>query len=148
MKENILVEARVAMVLVRLSNEFFLQMCGEVYGIVESTTSIIVREFCVAIRKHLKPLVIPKLTRNKIKDFIIGFERLHGIPYILGAIDGSHVPIITPKVNPKSYYYQKGFYSKLIQGLVDAKCSFWDYHYEWASSIHNWALFQKIGLGN
>ncbi len=26
------------------------------------------KEFCVAIRKHSKPLVIPKLTKNKIKD--------------------------------------------------------------------------------
>jgi hypothetical protein len=118
------VEARVAMILERLGNENSLQMCGEVYGIVESTTSIIVREFCVAIKKHLKPSVRPKLTRNKIKEITIGFECLHGVPYILGAINGSYVPIITPKVDPKSYYYQKGFYSKLIQGVVDAKCSF------------------------
>ncbi len=98
-------EARVAMVLARLGNGNSLQMCGEVYGIAESTTSIIMREFCVTIRKHLKPLVIPKLTRNKIKEITIGVECLHGILYILGAIDGSHVPIITPKVDPKSYYY-------------------------------------------
>ncbi len=147
MRESILVEARVTMVLARLGNGNSLQMCGEVYGIAEST-SIIMREFCVAIRKHLKPLVIPKLIRNKIKEITIGFECLHGIPYILGAKDGSHVPIITPKVDPKSYYYQKGFYSKLIQGVQDAKCSFWDYDYGWVGSIYDWALFQKTELGN
>ncbi len=136
------------MILERLGNENSLQMCGEVYGIVESTTSIIVREFCVAIKKHLKPSVRPKLTRNKIKEITIGFECLHGVPYILGAINGSYVPIITPKVDPKSYYYQKGFYSKLIQGVVDAKCSFWDYDYGWVGSVHDWALSQKIELGN
>jgi hypothetical protein len=69
-------------------------MCGEFYGIVKSTTSIIVREFCVAIWKHLKPLVISKLIKNKIKEITISFECLHGIPYILSAIDGSLVPII------------------------------------------------------
>jgi hypothetical protein len=42
------------------------------------------------------------LTRNKIKEITIGFECLHGIPYIIGAIDNSHVPIIAPKVDPKS----------------------------------------------
>ncbi len=82
-------------------------MCREVYGIAESTTSIIVRKFCVTIIKHLKPLVIPKSTRNKIKKITIGFEHLHGNPYILGAMDGSHVPIIAPKVDPKSYYCWK-----------------------------------------
>jgi hypothetical protein len=83
MKESILVEARVAMVLARLGNGNSLEMCGEVYGIVESTTSIIVKEICAAIRKDLKPLVIPKLIENKIKEITIGFERVHGIPYIL-----------------------------------------------------------------
>jgi len=58
-----------------------------VYGIVDSMASIIVKEFCVAIRKHLKPLVIPKLTRNKIKEITTSFEHLHEISYILGAIN-------------------------------------------------------------
>jgi hypothetical protein len=43
-------------------------MCGEVYGIAESISSIIVREFCSTIKKHLKPFMILKLTRNKIKE--------------------------------------------------------------------------------
>jgi hypothetical protein len=49
--------------------------------------------------------MIPKLTKNKIKGIIVGFESLHGIPYILGAIDGSHILIVAPKLDPKPYYY-------------------------------------------
>jgi hypothetical protein len=79
-------------------------MCGEVHGIAKSTTSIIVREFCSTIKKHLKPLEIPKLTKDNIKEITISFKSLHGIPYILGAIDGSHIPIVALKVDPKSYY--------------------------------------------
>jgi len=56
-------------------------MCGEVHGIAKNTTSIIMREFCSTIKKHLKPLVIPKLTKDKIKEIIVSFESLHGIPY-------------------------------------------------------------------
>ncbi len=44
--------------------------------------------------------MIFKLTKDKIKEIIVGFESLHGIPYILGAIDGSHIPIVAPKVDP------------------------------------------------
>ncbi len=94
-----------------------------------NTRIIIVKEFYLAIGKQLKPLVIHKLTRKKIKEITIGFESLHGIPYILGAIDGNHIPIVALKVDPKSYYCQKGFYSTLIQGIVNAKCNFWDYCY-------------------
>jgi hypothetical protein len=90
-------------------------MCGKVYKIAKSITSIIMREFCSTIRKHLKPLVIPKLTTNIFKEIIVGFESVHGIPYISGSIDGNHIPIVAPKVDPKSYYYRIFFYSTLIQ---------------------------------
>jgi hypothetical protein len=43
---------------------------------------------------------------------------LHGIPYILGVIDGGHIPIVALKVDPKSYYCLKWFYSTLIQRIV------------------------------
>jgi hypothetical protein len=49
--------------------------------------------------KHLKPLVILILLRDKIIEITIGFESLHGIPYILGAIDHNQIPIVAPKVN-------------------------------------------------
>ncbi len=87
--------------------------------------------------------MILKLLRDKIKEITIGFESLHGIPYILGAIVDSQIPIVAPKVNSKSYYCQKGFYSTLIQEIVDAKCNFWDYDYGWARNIHDWVFFSK-----
>jgi hypothetical protein len=70
-RESILVQTKITMALTQLSSENSLQMCGEVYGIVKSTTSIIMREFCSTIRKHLKPLVTPKLTRYKIKKSLL-----------------------------------------------------------------------------
>jgi hypothetical protein len=91
------VEVKVATVFARLGSGNSLQMFGEVYDIAKNMASIIMREFCVAIRKHLQPLVIPKLTRNKIKEITTNFECLHGIPYIPCAIDGNHVPIIAPR---------------------------------------------------
>jgi len=54
-------------------------------------------------------VVKPKLIKNKIKENTTSFEHLHGIPYILGTMDGSHVPIIAPEVDPKSYYCWKVF---------------------------------------
>jgi hypothetical protein len=67
MKQNIHVEIKITMALAQLGSGNFLQMCGEVYDIAENIASITVKEFCSIIKKHLKPLVIPKLTKNKIK---------------------------------------------------------------------------------
>jgi len=70
---------------------------------------------------------------------------LHEIPYILGAIDGSHIPIIAPSIDLALYYCRKGFYSVLLQGVVYSQCKFWDFG--WAGSIHDWVLFQKSEIG-
>jgi hypothetical protein len=52
------------MAIIRLGIGNSLQMCEEVYGIVESTTLTTVKEFWISIIKQLKPMVIPKLIRN------------------------------------------------------------------------------------
>jgi hypothetical protein len=52
-------------------------MCGKSYSSAKNTSLIIVKESCSAIRKHLKLLVIPELTKEKIKEIIASFESLH-----------------------------------------------------------------------
>ena len=137
MELGIDVETQVAVTLSRLSTGNTLRMCGEMYGLVESTASVIVRKCCEAIRVLLKPLVFVKLTRQRIEAMALEFEEVRGIPYIIGAVDGSHIPIIAPEVDPGFYYCRKGFYSALLQGIVDCKCLFWDYDFGWAGSNHD-----------
>jgi hypothetical protein len=124
-----------------------LHTLADLYGISKSSASIIVREVCEGIKTVLRPLVFPKPTLSRMKQIALEFESLHGIPYILGAIDGSHIPIIAPSIDPASYYCRKGYYSVLLQGVVDSQCKFWDYDFGWAGSIHDWVLFQKSEIG-
>jgi hypothetical protein len=60
-------------------------MCGEMYIMVESTTSIIIKNFCATIRKHFKHLMIERLT-SIIKRMAYEFEELQGTPYFLGQL--------------------------------------------------------------
>jgi hypothetical protein len=147
LRESISLETRVAISLFRLSIGNTLQICGEVYGISRSSTSIIVREFCATIKKHLKPLVIRKQTESSLRAMAAEFEKLHGIPYIISAVDGSHISIIAPPIDPTSYYCRKGFYSALLQGVVDKDCKFWDFDFGWAGRCHDWTLFQNTEIG-
>jgi hypothetical protein len=49
LRKTISMETRLTMALAKLGSENSLQMCGEVYGNAKSKTSIIIKEFCVAI---------------------------------------------------------------------------------------------------
>ncbi|XP_071810727.1 uncharacterized protein [Apostichopus japonicus] len=47
------------------------------------------------------------------------FENRWGFPQCVGAIDGSHIPIISPTDHPADYYNRKGFHSIVLQAVVD-----------------------------
>jgi hypothetical protein len=87
--------------------------------------------------------MIFKLTRNMIKEITIGFKSLHKIPYILGPINGSHMLIVAPKVDPKSYCCQKGFYSTLIQGLCRCKMQFFGIMIMGGQEVSMFGFFSK-----
>jgi hypothetical protein len=137
MELGIDVETQVAVTLSRLSTGNTLRMYGEMYDLAESTTSIIVRKCCEAIKVLVKPLVFSKLTKERIQIIASDFEKVRGIPYIIGVVDGNHVPIIAPNIDHASYNSRKGFYSALLQGVVDSKCLFWDFDFGWAGSNHD-----------
>jgi hypothetical protein len=99
-------------------------MVGEVYGIVECTILRIVREFCEMVRLHLQKIFIQTLNKNKLRILAKYFERLHNILYIIGTIDGSHIPVLVPVIGGEDYYCRKSFNSVLLQGIVDANCIF------------------------
>ena len=42
-----------------------------------------------------------------------------GFPQCARGIDGSHIPIAAPELNNTDYYNRKGWYSMLIQAVVD-----------------------------
>jgi hypothetical protein len=113
------IEDRISLILHQLGSGDTLLTLADLYGISRPSASIIVRETCERIKKLLQPLVFQRPTLRRMKQVATEFESLYGFSYILGAIDGSHIPIIAQSIDPASYYYRKGFYLVLLQGVVD-----------------------------
>jgi hypothetical protein len=99
------------------------------------------------VRLHLQKIFIQTPNENRLRVLAKDFERLHNIPYIIGAIDGSHIPVLAPVIGGEDYYYRKSFHSTLLQGIVDANCIFWDYEFGWAGNLHDWIVFQQTKIG-
>src|SRR6266542_4037011 len=93
-----------------------------------STFSYTLREFIsVIIKKFLPEKIIFPSTELEINKITSGFKKLERIPNIIGAIDGSHIPIKAPHLFPVDYFNRKGFYSIVLQVVVDHKKNFWIY---------------------
>lgn len=63
----------------------------------------------------LSPRFIVWPTKNKIQDIIRGFSYTCGFPNTIGAIDGTHINIPAPTVNPEAYVNRKGCHSIHLQ---------------------------------
>ena len=146
-RDAVSVEKRVAISLVRLGSGNGLQIVGDLFGVAKCTVSRIVREFCSTVRLHLQKRFVKFPSESKLRKLARDFEALHDIPYVVGAIDGSHIPILAPVIGGEDYYCRKSFHSALLQGIVDTNCIFWDYEFGWAGSMHDCTVFKLTQVG-
>ena len=125
-----------------------MQSIADLYKIGLSTSQVAVSEFTAA----MKSILLKKFKRwpsaTVMDKFAQEFQNLHNIPYVVGAVDGSHIPIIAPRLHAADYYNRKGFHSILLQGVVSSKCLFWDYDIGWAGSLHDANLWARTHIGN
>jgi len=106
----------------------------------------IVQETCSAIVTTLLTTYIKFPTRNDIDTVVREFKVKWGVPQCFGAIDGTHIPVSVPSENHTDYYNRKGWYSMLIQGLVDANYCFLDICVGWPGSVHDARVFVHSNL--
>lgn len=75
------------------------------------------------------------------------FEEKKGIYGVIGAIDGSHIPIKRPNSRYAHVYYNRnGYYSILLQAVCDYKKRFIDVFCGEAGSMHDARLLKKSSV--
>ena len=101
------VQERIKMSLHRLGSADGLQIIGDLYEIHKNTLSIIVKEFYRAVRKYLQPIFVQTPSELQFRVLVLKFEQLDIIPYIIGAIDVSHIHVLALITNGEDYYCRK-----------------------------------------
>ncbi|XP_069755614.1 uncharacterized protein [Narcine bancroftii] len=109
---------------------------------------MVVQEVTAALRKFLGKHFISLPSGACLQETIDGFAQ-RGYPVCAGAIDGSHIPIITLSVDAAAYYSRKGWHSEVLQAVVDNRFCFSDVFVGWPGCTHdvrvlaNSPLFRK-----
>ncbi|XP_018398955.1 PREDICTED: putative nuclease HARBI1 [Cyphomyrmex costatus] len=68
---------------------------------------------------------------------------LRRIPGIIGAIDGTHVPIKAPPHNPVDYYNRNNYHSVILQAICNDKREFIDIFVGVAGRVHDARVFRQ-----
>jgi len=84
---------------------------------------------------------------HQLAKIVNGFKMKRGIEGVVGAIDGSHIPISCPKENPVDYINRKGYHSVVLQAVCDVDLRFTDVYTGWPGSVHDSRIFRNSSLG-
>ena len=136
LRKAISVEQRVAITLWCLATPCEYRTVAHLFGVACSMVCTIVHDTCLAITNSLLKIYISFPTGESLNTLINGFEHKWGFPQCVGAIDGCHVPISAPLMNHTDYYNRKGWYSMIIQAIVDHDYIFRDICVGWPGSVH------------
>ena len=101
---------------------------------------------CKAIIDVLSLQYIRFPSGNELLRTVSAFEAVHGVPQCVGAIDGSHIPINAPNRNHTNYYNRKGFYSVILQAVVDHRYCFTDINVGWPGCVHDARVFANSSI--
>lgn len=119
---------------------------GHLFGVSKSTVCLVLKDMCSAIVKLLLPQYIRFPTGTALRTTTDRFKNDLGFPQYVGAIDGSHIPIISPQECPADYYNRKGWHSIVLQGTVDHQGSFIDVYVGWPGRVHDAHIFANSSL--
>jgi hypothetical protein len=103
-----------------------MQTIADLFGVCEATVYSLVRRITSAICTELMPEMIKWPRDHKVQQNVRDFKDRTGFPGVIGAIDGSHISIKTPKDHPENYINRKRFHSIVLQAICDPNMHFID----------------------
>lgn len=122
-------------------------MTANTFGVVVPTVTVKIRTVCYAISKHLLPKYI-HLPQDEptLERLIAGWEQKTGFPMVVGAVDGTHIPIMQPYCNSQDYYSYKMKYTIIVQGVCDYSGKFIDVDIRWPGGTHDTKVFSYSSI--
>ncbi|KAG6939890.1 hypothetical protein G0U57_020772, partial [Chelydra serpentina] len=142
MRAALTIQKGVAIALWKLATPDSYRSVANQFGVGKSTVGVAVMQVAHAIVDLLLSKVV---TLGDVQVIIDGFSAM-GFPNCGGAIDGTHIPILGPDHQGSQYINQKGYFSMVLQALVDHKGRFSNINVGWPGKVHDARVFKNSGL--
>ncbi|XP_050818238.1 uncharacterized protein LOC127055383 [Gopherus flavomarginatus] len=136
------VEKRVAIAIWKMATPDSYRSVVNQFGVGKSTVGIALMQVCRAINCILLRRIV---TLGNMQDILDGFAQM-GFSNCGGAIDGTHIPILAPPHLASEYINRKGYFSVVLQALVDHRGRFIDIYTGWPGKVHDARIFRNSGL--
>ncbi|XP_026830950.1 protein ALP1-like [Ooceraea biroi] len=145
-REPISVQKQVAVCVYFLSSCCEYRVVGNVFGIHKSTVWKCIHKVVDVINTKLLHQWIFMPKNDECQTIAALFERRTNIPQLIGAIDGSHIPILPPSDGYRDYINRKGWPSMVLQAVVNNTYKFRNIFCGEPGACHDAAVFKKSNL--
>ena len=142
MRSPVTVKERVVVTVWMLATNIEYHTLASLFDLGRSTVGKIVLETCNIMTTKLLSQYVHFPEGARLCEIVDGFEVCWDIPQVASAIDGTHIPVIRPQDNPSDYYNRKGFYSVMMQAVVDFCGLFLDMYIGWLGKVYEQESFQ------
>lgn len=113
----------------------------------KSTAWKIVHNVVSGLKNMYSKVIRFPRTEEEVTHVVHGFNH-RGFPQTTGAVDGTHLQILAPSENPNDYYNRKGFYSIVMQAILDHQYRFLDVYIGWPGKAHDARIFKHSSICN
>ncbi|KAL5017911.1 hypothetical protein ScPMuIL_003633 [Solemya velum] len=126
-----------------LANQESYRGIADRFGISKGTLHLTALSAYKAIAS-LRENLIKFPDRRDFPKIANGFSQRCGFPGVVGAVDGTHIPIPAPRTAHRlAYINRKGFSSMQLQVICDSNLMFLDIYTGWPGSVHDARVFKQ-----
>ena len=105
-----------------------------------------IRRVANAISEILAKQIIVWPHGDECEKVTEGFYKMKKMDNVIGAIDGTHIPISGQNEHNENYINRKGFSSIILQAVCNHKMKFTDVYVGWPGSVHDARVFANSDL--
>jgi hypothetical protein len=147
------IRKQIKLVIYRLAHGLSCKKMQDLYGCGASIIRKYTMRICrvLSSREGLFSVYIHTPTGDRLQDIIEKFRDITGVPNICGAIDGTHIPLLTrpdAHITPISadFFNCKKFHSVLLQAVCDIDKIFWNVCAGQPGGVHDVGQFRWSSL--
>ena len=119
------------------SSGSYMNVIGDAHGVSKMSVSRCINIVSKRIANNIKNYIKFPMSSGERQQAMYDFYDIKELPLILGAVDGTLIPIKAPSVDEHLYVCRKGYYGLNIQCVCNAKKQFLNVVARWPGSTHD-----------
>jgi len=122
------------------------RVAGDLHGISQPSVSRCVHAVSRLLTCNASSYIKFPTDESSQRKTMADFYKIAAFPNVLGCVDGTQIPILSPAINENIYVCRKGFHSLNVQAICNAQMCFINIVAKYPGSAHDSFIWRNCAL--